>query len=109
MHLRQRIETLRPGKDLVSYEDYQRNFELSHMELPTSMAYAANAIQLGMYPIGLKFRRTSLTVDPPPVENGAIIFLTPDLHHNAQQVEKFGKRYLHIVAPFNDTANNCFF
>ena len=49
--LRQSISQLRPGKDLITYEDYQRNFELTHMEMQTSMGYAANSIQLGMFPI----------------------------------------------------------
>ena len=55
-HLKQNIDQLRPGT-IITYEDYQRNFELTHMEMPTSMGYAANNIQLGMFPMGGKFRR----------------------------------------------------
>ena len=83
------ISQLRPGKDVLTFEDYQRNFELFHSEMPTSMGYAANNINLAMYPIGVKFRRPSPTEETPPVETGAVIFLSPDLHHDAQQVQLF--------------------
>ena len=74
---------LRPGIDLICYEDYQRNFELFHAEMPTSMAYSANNLQFAMYPIGLKFRR----VEGGPVETAAVIFVSTDLRHGHQQVK----------------------
>ena len=74
---------LRPGIDLICFEDYQRNFELFHAEMPTSMAYSANNLQFAMYPIGLKFRR----VEGGPVETAAVIFVSTDLRHGHQQVK----------------------
>ena len=83
---------LRPGIDVLSFEDYQRNFEVSHSEMPTSLGYSANTLPLAMYPVVVKFRRHSTDSTPPPIETGAIIFLSDDLHHDPQQIEQMEKR-----------------
>ena len=101
-NLRQDIQDLQPGEDLLTYEDFQMNFELTHFEMPTSMAYAANGFSLAMYPVGVKFCRPSVGGETPQVETGAIIFLTPDLRHDCYQVEGFEKRSLNIVFSRSD-------
>ena len=85
------IKELRLGLDLMTEEDYQRNFELSHAEQPTSMAYSANSIQIAMYPVALRYRKADAAPDSTP-EQAAVIFLTPDRKHDGFQVEDFGKR-----------------
>ena len=90
--LRRDIAQLRPGKDLLTYEDFQRNIEVTHFEMPTSMGFSANTIQLALFPIALKFRRVSSTEEIPPVETGAVIFLTTDLRHDHQLVEAMARR-----------------
>ena len=80
------ISQLEPGM-ILTMEDYQRNYEIFHAEMPTSTAFSANTIQLAMYPIGVKFKREV----GGPVETGAVIFISPDLKHCHQQVEVFMK------------------
>ena len=92
------LRHLRPGMDVLTYEDFQRNLELSFAEMPTSMGFSANGISLALYPIGVKFKRPSPVADVPvadvPIENGAIVFLSPDLRHDSQQIERFEAKYV---------------
>ena len=80
------ISQLKPGT-ILTYEDFQRNYEIFHAEMPTSTAFSANSLQLALYPIGVKFVRE----EGGPVETGAVIFISPDLKHCHQQVEVFMK------------------
>ena len=86
--LNQDIAQLRPGIDLITMEDYQRNYEIFHSEMPTTTGYAANNIQIAIYPVALRFRRPSSD----EVESAAIVFLSPDLRHDHQQVEVCERR-----------------
>ena len=76
------LAQLRPGT-VLTFEDYQRNFEVFHSEMPTSMGFSANNIQLALYPIGVKFMRE----EGGEVETGAVVFISPDLKHDHQQIE----------------------
>ena len=78
------LSELRPGIDCLSIEDYQRNYEVFHSEMPTT----ANNLQIAMYPIVLRFRRPSSD----ELESAAVTILLPDLRHDHQQVEVFEKR-----------------
>ena len=82
------LSELRPGIDCLTIEDYQRNYEVFHAEMPTTMAYAANNLQIAMYPIVLRFRRPSSD----ELESAAVTILSPDLRHDHQQVAVFEKR-----------------
>ena len=85
------ISQLRAGVDVLTFEDFQRNVELTHVEMPTSLGYGANSMQFALYPIGVKFR----SEDVGPIKSGAIVFISPDLKHDHQQVEVFESRYVH--------------
>ena len=82
------LAQLRPGVDVVFFEDYQRNFELFHAEMATSMAYGANSFSLAMFPVGIKFRREA----GGDVLSAAVVFLSTDLRHCFQQVDVFERR-----------------
>ena len=87
---REDVSQLRAGVDVLTFEDFQQNIELSHVEMPTSMAYGANSMQFALFPIGVRFRKE----DDGEVQSGAIVFISPDLKHNHQQVEAMERRYV---------------
>jgi hypothetical protein len=85
---------LRPGKDVLTMEDYQKNWELMHRQMTTSMGYSANSFQVAMFPAGCRFRRpVTEAVPDPPIGTGAIVFITWDTIHDHQQIELFEKRF----------------
>ena len=86
--LRKDESELRAGIDVLCIEDYQRNYDVWHAEMPTSMGYSANNMSLAMYPVVIKFRR----VNGGPVETAAVIFISTDLRHDHQQVEQIARR-----------------
>ena len=51
------VSNLRPEIDVLTFEDYQRNVELFHCEMPTSMGYGANSQQFALFPVGVRFRK----------------------------------------------------
>ena len=76
------IEELRPGIDVLTMEDYQRNVEIFHSEAPTSMGYSANAICVAMYPIAIRFRQHV----GEEAKTAMLILVSDDLQHGHQQV-----------------------
>ena len=85
--LRKDEEELLPG-DLLMIADYQRNYEVCHHEMPTSMGFSANSFQLAMFPIALKYRPQ----EGANLETAAIVFVSHDLVHCHQQVSGMQKR-----------------
>ena len=85
-------DQLRPGVDVILFEDYQKNLDVKFAEMPTSMGYSANTTSLAMIPIVMKFRRPSADGSLTPVETAVIIFMSEDLQHGWQQIEQCEKR-----------------
>jgi hypothetical protein len=95
--LHQHLDDLRPGKDVLLVEDYQRNAELEHGEMTTSTAYSANTFAVAIFPMVLKFRRPPAPPETSsPLETAGIVFISADTHHGFQQVAQFEKRALEI-------------
>ena len=80
--LRKDVEELRPGIDVLTMEDYQRNIEIFHNEAPTSLGYSANAICVAMYPIAIRYRQR----DGEEAKTAMLILVSDDLQHGHQQV-----------------------
>ena len=86
------VANLRPEIDVLTFEDYQRNVELFHCEMPTSMGYGAISQQFVLYPIGVRFRKEGVA----NVQSGAVAFISTDLGHGHQQVEGMERRLVFI-------------
>ena len=80
--LRKDVEELRPGIDLLTMEDYQRNVEIFHAEAPTSLGYSANSIAIAMYPIAIRYRERV----GEEAKTAMLILVSDDLQHGHQQV-----------------------
>ena len=92
----QDLQRLRPGLDVVTIEDFQKNLEICHAEIPTSMGFSANSIAIAMYPVAVKFRRI-LQNQESKFESAWVIFVSPDLRHDNQQIAVMERRRRRVI------------
>ena len=89
--LRLRSESVEVG-DLLTIEDYTMNIDINYSESTTSSHYSANTIAYAGYPIAIRYRDATTL----KTAKGAILFISEDLKHDYEQVEKFERRALEI-------------
>ena len=75
-------------------DDYQMNLTFELAESTTSTLFGANNILIAIFPVVVMFRR----VETDPVEKATITFFSDDISHDHQQVQKFEKGAIEIVA-----------
>ena len=85
-------DKLVPGKSIHTVEDYQMNIAVTLDEAPTSASFGANALSLACFPVHTEFKVSETN----PVEYGAICFISDDMSHDYEQVEKMERRMIEI-------------
>ena len=78
-------QNLVPLKQILTIEDYQMNLEIVHVEATTSSFFSGNTLQIGCYPVMIKYRME----EDSPTLKGGVVFITEDIKHDFHQVEKF--------------------
>ena len=79
------------NNSVITIEDYQQNLEVIHSENPTSMAYSSNKTTVALFCICVEFLLDGV------IQKGAVVFLSDDKDHDAQQVTAFEQRMLQII------------
>ena len=76
---------------VITNEDYQQNLDVIHSENPTSMAYSSNKTTVALFPICVEFLLDGV------IQKGAVVFLSDDKDHDAQQATGFEQRMFQII------------
>ena len=86
-------ESLKVDSILI-VDDYQMNLTVELAETTTTTVFGANNILIAIFPVVVMFRRAETGL----VEKATITFFSDDISHDHQQVQKFEKRAIEIVA-----------
>ena len=76
---------------IITIEDFQMNIEPEYLEAPTSLSYSTNKKSFALYPVCIEY------VEDGELKKAAVSFISEDLKHDHQQVQRFEERLFQIV------------